>query len=68
MAKKQEEPAAALEHAGDALYFVYDGVRIAKRGDPGSAHAGTWVSIEPGYEVIQKGDEIGVWKNGIQIH
>jgi hypothetical protein len=30
---------------------LFDGVRIAKRGEPGTPQAGTWVSLEPGYEV-----------------
>jgi hypothetical protein len=37
------------------LYIVYDGMRIAKRGYPGSPQAGTWVSLEPGYRVLDSG-------------
>jgi hypothetical protein len=34
---------------------VYNGVRIAKRGQPNSPQAGTWVSLEPGFRVFDKG-------------
>ena len=34
-----------------AFFVVLDGVRIAKQGGPGTPQAGTWVSLEPSYEV-----------------
>jgi len=40
------------------LYVVFDGVRIAKRGKPGTMQARTWVSIEPGY-VVRDGKKLG---------
>jgi len=33
-----------------------DGVRIARRGYPNSPQAGTWVSLEPGWEVFDGED------------
>jgi hypothetical protein len=33
------------------FYLVVDGVRIAKRGQPGTSQAGTWISLVPGWEV-----------------
>jgi hypothetical protein len=33
------------------LYLVFDGKRIAKRGKPGTLHAMTWISLEPGVVV-----------------
>jgi len=30
-------------------------VRIAKRGQPNTPEAGTWVSLEPGFRVFHKG-------------
>ena len=33
------------------LYLVVDEVRIAKRGQPGTPQAGTWISLVPGWEV-----------------
>jgi hypothetical protein len=46
---------AAIETDGIDVFVVYDGVRIAKRGEPGTLQAGTWVSVEPGYTVSDKG-------------
>jgi hypothetical protein len=33
------------------LFVEFAGIRIAKRGRPGTAHAGTWISLEPGFVV-----------------
>ena len=30
------------------MYLIFDGRRIAKRGKPGTSHAMTWISLEPG--------------------
>jgi hypothetical protein len=43
------------ENGESELYVVYDGRRIAKRGQPDSPQAKTWISIEPGYEVFDRG-------------
>jgi hypothetical protein len=45
---------AAIESDGIDVFVVYNGVRIAKRGQPGTPQAQTWVSIEPGYTVRDK--------------
>ena len=37
---------------GTGVFVVFEGVRIAKRGEPGTPQAGTWVSLEPCYEVV----------------
>ena len=52
------------------LFFVeIDGVRIARRGYPGTPQAGTWVSIEPGWEVLDGKDPetIAIKYNGFTI-
>lgn len=41
---------------GRDLFVVLDGVKIAKRGHPGTAEAKTWISLEPGYQVIDHND------------
>jgi hypothetical protein len=46
---------AAIGTDGIDVFVIYDGKRIAKRGDPDTPQAGTWVSIEPGYTVSDKG-------------
>jgi hypothetical protein len=37
---------------GEEFYIALDGVRIAKRGEPGTRHAKTWIPLEPGYRVF----------------
>ena len=38
------------------LYLELDGVRIAKRGHPNTPQAKTWVSLEPGFTVVDSPD------------
>jgi hypothetical protein len=57
-------PAKESGTGRDELYFEVNGKRVAKRGYPGTPQAGTWVSIEPGFEVTTKGDELVVTYNG----
>ena len=45
---------ASLESDGIDVFVVYNGVRIAKRGQPNSPQAGIWVSLEPGFRVFDK--------------
>ena len=45
---------ASIESDGTDVFVVYNGVRIAKRGQPNSPQAGTWVSLEPGFRVFDK--------------
>ena len=53
----------------DEMYVVFDGVRIAKRGRPNTPQAGTWVSLEPGFVVLDNSDRtaIIVEKNGVRL-
>ena len=46
---------ASIESDGRDAFVVYNGVRIAKRGQPNTPEAGTWVSLEPGFRVFYKG-------------
>jgi hypothetical protein len=52
------------------LYAVWDGRRIAYRGKPGTPQAGTWVSMVPGYKVVDEDypDRIVVTFNGKVVH
>ena len=45
---------ASIESDGIDVFVVYDGIRIAKRADPYTPQAGTWVSLKPGYRVSDK--------------
>jgi hypothetical protein len=38
------------------MFVVVDGVRVAQRGYPGTPQEGTWVSLEPGWEVLEDED------------
>ena len=48
--KQQTEYTVEFDATG--VFVVFEGVRIAKRGEPGTPKAGTWVSLEPCYEVV----------------
>ena len=43
---------ASIESDGIDVFVVYHGSRIAKRADPNTPQAGTWVSLKPGYRVL----------------
>jgi hypothetical protein len=40
-----------VETSDRARFIMADGVRVARRGSGGSPQAGTWMPIEPGWEV-----------------
>jgi hypothetical protein len=61
MAEIVSVPASESETGRDEVYVVFDGKRIAKR--TGTAYAGTWVSIEPGFEVLVDGGDLMVLQN-----
>ena len=56
-----------IECDGNDIFVVADGVKIAKRGYLGTVQAGTWVSLEPGWRVLdcqgtytdESGEEVG---------
>jgi hypothetical protein len=58
---------AKIESDGRDLFVVADGVRIAKRGMPGSPQAGQWVSLEPGYRVFSEGDSLVIEQHGTRL-
>jgi hypothetical protein len=66
----EDDPTLTIEASdtGDEVFVVADGVKIAMRGKPGSAQAGTWVSIEPGWSVVQIGNEIRVTRDDVRVH
>jgi hypothetical protein len=68
MAAKTTELLVLLKADGPDLVLIYDGVKIAKRGQPGSPQAGQWVSLEPGYTVYSSGPEMVVEYNGVRLH
>jgi hypothetical protein len=52
------------------LFIEIDGVRIAQRGYPGTPQAKTWVSLEPGWKVIDDRDTntIVVEHDSVRVH
>jgi hypothetical protein len=65
-----------LEIQGDGtdIFVIVDGVKIAKRGRPGTPYAKTWVSLEPGWAVLDLHDEwsgeraIEITHEGVRVH
>jgi hypothetical protein len=56
---------------GRDMFAVVDGVRIAKRGRPGTPEAGTWVTLMAGWTVTGGGpedDEILITHDGGRVH
>jgi hypothetical protein len=49
-------PSAEMMSDGNDLYIVADGVKIAKRGRAGTPQARTWISLEPGWRVLDQAD------------
>jgi hypothetical protein len=68
-----------IEFTGEDMFVIADGVKIAKRGRPGTPQAATWVSLEPGWTVRdcrdtytdengEEGRAIEIEYNGARIH
>jgi hypothetical protein len=45
---------ATLVRDGKDLFICVDGMKVAKRGAPGTPHAGMWISLEPGLLLEQR--------------
>jgi hypothetical protein len=54
---KDTPPTLTIRNDGEDTFIVADGVTIAKRGRPGTAQAGTWISLEPGWTVSFNDDQ-----------
>ena len=56
---------ATLEFDEEHVFFVLDGVRIAKR-----RRKGRWIPLEPGYEVFEfdGGKRFEIEWNGVRVH
>lgn len=63
-------PNVIVETADADMFVVVDGLRIAKRGQPNTPQARTWIALEPGWEVLDGDDmhTIAVRYNGARIH
>jgi hypothetical protein len=65
-----EQHSVELRTIEGELFVVVDGVTIAKRGKPGSSHAGRRLAIEPGWSIVELegGNRLQVSYNGARIH
>jgi hypothetical protein len=67
---KKRPPTLTVRNDGEDTFIVADGVTIAKRGRPGTAYAGTWISLEPGWTVSfnEHQGELLVKYEDVQVH
>jgi hypothetical protein len=49
------------------VFVEVDGIRVARRGYPGSPEARTWVSVEPGWQALDSDEGIIVRHNGVAV-
>ena len=59
-----------IEADSNDIFVVLDGVKIAKRGQPGTPYAKAWISLEPGWSVLdrEKGVEISYQASAARVH
>jgi hypothetical protein len=62
-------PKVEIEEDGRDMFVVVNGITIARRGDPGTPEAATWVVLEPGWTVTSSEDlsRIEIMYNGKQV-
>jgi hypothetical protein len=67
---EDEQHSVELRTIEGELFALVDGVTIAKRGRPGSRHAGKWLAIEPGWSIVELegGNRLQVSYNVARIH
>ena len=56
-----------VECDGEDIFIIADGLKIAKRGHPGTAQANTWVLLEPGY-IVREGDGGALIEIDYKVH
>jgi hypothetical protein len=68
--KRKRHPAVQIVGTSNDIFVVVDGVRIAKRGQPKTLQAETWISLEPGWVVYSPPDHetITIEHNGVEVH
>jgi hypothetical protein len=72
--RKRKEPWDACMRVervdgGVALVVIVDGIKIAKRGHPGTPQACTWISLEPGWHVLDAGEgAIMIEHSDVPVH
>jgi hypothetical protein len=48
---KRDRPEIKMHGDSTDIFISVDGVKIAKRGQPGTPQARTWIPLEPGWTV-----------------
>jgi hypothetical protein len=51
-----DAPPCEMRMDHDGLFVIFNGMKIARRADPDTPQARTWVSLEPGYAVFDNTD------------
>ena len=65
----KSKPDVRVLSTGADIFVFCDGIKIAKRGHPGTPQAKTWVSLEPGWEVLDAANgDLLVRHQGVQVH
>jgi hypothetical protein len=61
-------PECKFESDGPDFFVIFDGCKIAKRGQPNTPQAGQWISLEPGFAVYGGTDaELVVELGGVRL-
>ena len=70
MLNRKRGDVCAMECTGNDLFVIFNGVRIAKLGYPDTAQAKTWVSLEPGWRVLNGPnlESIAIECDGVRVH
>jgi hypothetical protein len=65
-----KKPVCEIVGDGENIFVCMDGVKIVKRDAPGTPQAGTWISLEPGWRVLDQNypEAIVVEHNGVRVH
>jgi hypothetical protein len=68
MADLEEEVTVVINDTD--VFVVVGDLKIARRGYPDTPQAGTWVSLEPGWEVFdgEEPETIAITYNGAKVH
>jgi hypothetical protein len=63
------KPICTIEADGHDMFVIYNGIKIAKRGHPGTPQAGRWVSLEPGFKVYSSPNHVQlvIEQNGTRL-
>jgi hypothetical protein len=68
MKHKRQVPSRTMVSDGSDIFVLIDGVKIARRGYPGTPQARTWVTPEPGWQVFDvPPDQLEVTYNGEHV-